>query len=107
MSHTRKPTAAPLARAAKPWPRGKCTWNHRVVVEMQKDGQPWFGIREVYYARGRIVSWTANKMEPCGETLTELRQALVWMRKALNAPILMLRGDVLVAYVAGRKVRAK
>jgi len=60
-------------------------WNHRVV----KTGRH-YGIHEAFYHEGDKFphSITEDAMQPCGETVQELREDLERMLNALDEPVL-------------------
>lgn len=59
-------------------------WNYRVV-----ERDEYFGIYEVYYDEdGEISTWTVAAVEPRGETVAELKEDLMHMQQALDAPVL-------------------
>jgi hypothetical protein len=63
------------------------TWNYRICKD--KDG---YTIREVYYNNGtdEIGSWTADPVEPFGETKEELIENLAMMMAAVIHPVIDL-----------------
>jgi hypothetical protein len=63
-------------------------WNYR-VIHRQFVTCEHYAIYEVYYGdHGEIKSWTENPVEPCGETLEELREDLAHYQFALIEPVL-------------------
>lgn len=65
-------------------------WNYRVFREDNGD----YVIREVFYAEdGSVVSCTANAVEPCGRSLSELAKDIRSFQQALTLPVLTL-GDI-------------
>lgn len=62
------------------------TWNYRV---MTMNNGATYTIHEVYYdEEGKPRSYTVDPIDPCGESLKDLKTELSWMRKALSKPIL-------------------
>lgn len=66
------------------------TWNHRVVRSVSAvDGTVAYTIREVFYEDdGKVSGWTADAIEPHGETLDELRQNIARMAECTDRPVL-------------------
>lgn len=65
-------------------------WNHR-VMRQHFDGtdEVTYGIREVFYNDdGSIDGWTAEPIDPHGETVEELRADLERMLACLDRPVL-------------------
>jgi hypothetical protein len=74
-------------------------WNYRILKRKHKgtlsNGEPYeeeqFGIVEAYYGDegedGR-VGWTADFMEPSGETREELLSDMIMMMEAFTKPVL-------------------
>ena len=64
-------------------------WNHRAMRTVHDNGEVAYSIREVFYDDdGTIEGWTAEAMDPHGETLDELRADLVRMLACLGKPVL-------------------
>ena len=65
-------------------------WNHRVMIRHHEGtDETSMGIREVFYDDdGNIDAWTADDMDPHGETLEELRADLERMLACLERPVL-------------------
>lgn len=63
------------------------TWNHRVFNEPTPEGD-WLTIREVYYDGDVPKGYTADPIDPSGETLEELGLVLEQMKEALCKPVL-------------------
>ena len=90
------------------------SWNYRVAkkcitVDILKDevtgevvdsySEDNFGICEVYYNdEGKITSTTERFIEPCGETLEELKWCFEKMKKAFELPVIDLDNIVYVEY---------
>lgn len=68
-------------------------WNYRVIRQVEGEEIVW-GIHEVYYAEdGSIEGWTANAIDPHGNTLEELAADLTMMRRALGEQVLTVAED--------------
>lgn len=67
------------------------TWNYRVLRKQYvESGITQYSIHEVYYDEdGEIKGWTADPVEPHGETLVELKEDLTCFIKALEKPVLV------------------
>ena len=64
-------------------------WNHRAMRTVHDNGEVAYSIREVFYDDdGTIEGWTAEPMDPHGETLDELRADLVRMLACLGKPVM-------------------
>lgn len=64
------------------------TWNHRVMRGVAY-GETFFSIREVFYDDdGTVQNWTADPIDPYGETLDELKTCLEQMLAACDQPVL-------------------
>ena len=62
-------------------------WNHR-VLRRYEEGEEFYYIVEVFYNdEGGILGWS-EKEYVFGETLDELDTILVWMKSALDKPVL-------------------
>ena len=62
------------------------TWNYRVFKN--KHGQ--FQIHEVYYdKKGKIKAWSAEPVEPYGESTEELTGDLTYMLAAVEKEIII------------------
>jgi len=67
-------------------------WNHRVVYHSpnpETGGEEWFGIHEVHYEKGIPTSLTQDPIDVIGETMSELKETLKWMKNCLKKPILL------------------
>lgn len=68
-------------------------WNYRVVHTLKPDGTPTvehtdtYAVHEVYYEDGHICAWS-DAAQPYGESPDQLRDDLMAMLKALDAPVL-------------------
>ncbi|MCA1782025.1 MAG: hypothetical protein LC679_07580 [Intrasporangiaceae bacterium] len=81
-------------------------WNHRVMRKTHDTGEVAYSIREVFYESdgedaGKIIGWTADAMDPHGETLDELRADLARMLAACDRAV--LDEDVLKARAASQE----
>jgi hypothetical protein len=64
------------------------TWDYRVIKQEHPTGTT-YAIYEVYYDdEGNILYISKDPENPQGETLTELKNDLKYMRQALKRPIL-------------------
>lgn len=64
------------------------TWNYRVIKQEHPEGTA-YAIYEVYYdEQGTILFISKDPMNPCGKTITDLKNDLKHMRQALKKPIL-------------------
>jgi hypothetical protein len=64
------------------------TWNYRVMKRLQNK-EELYEIHEVYYDKNKeIEGYTENPINPCGNTLEELKKDLDRMQEALNKAIL-------------------
>ena len=62
------------------------SWNYRV---MTLDEGKTYGIHEVYYREdGSLRLYSAEPMDPHGDTVEELQRDLEYMQKALGKPVL-------------------
>ena len=62
------------------------TWNYRIIKTNET-----YAVHEVYYDDGRPSSWTENAiLGPGYESVEEIKQDLEYMKRALDAPVLML-----------------
>jgi hypothetical protein len=69
------------------------SWNHRVIKE---EGEDLFQIHEVYYDdEGNIVTWTAEPVAPCGESLEILIKEIAMFLQAVDKPVLHVDGTTL------------
>jgi len=66
---------------------GKMTWNYRIIMDDTRD-EPWYSIYEVYYIDGKPIDHTVSQSTAFGETIEEVNQTLMYMREAMNHPIL-------------------
>lgn len=68
------------------------TWEYRVLSVPEPEGTEsgeWLEIVEVYYdENGKLVNRTVDSMKPCGETVEEVREALLMMLDATEKPVL-------------------
>lgn len=66
------------------------SWNYRVIRHVdKKTKEVWHAIHEVYYDEsGRADSYTADAVYPQGETLEELREAMLLYVQAMQLPVL-------------------
>lgn len=72
------------------------TWEYRVVRHIcEEDRFLWFAVYEVYSDGGKL-SWTVDHKAPAGDSVDELRADLNMMLKALDLPVLEVKGDKLV-----------
>ena len=68
------------------------TWNYRVIRRENENGDRTYQIHEVYYDEaGRIELWTADAVEPSGESLAELREDCLYFLQAFRQPVLVER----------------
>lgn len=68
------------------------TWNYRVIRHMEPDGSEYLAIHEVYYdAGGQPNGVTAEPADIGGESIEEMANVLVMMRKAIHAPIIPMQ----------------
>lgn len=67
-------------------------WNHRIIHEYhEKTDSHTYQIHEVYYDDvGIIEGWTESAVGPFGETPSELREDIRYLRNAFQKPILIL-----------------
>lgn len=65
-------------------------WNHRVFVveDASKYDETWYFIGEVFYNDDGEIDGHTGPIPVTGESIKDLRQALEWMLKSLDAPIL-------------------
>ena len=73
-------------------------WNHRVVkTHYPKTDETFFTIHEAHYNDdGEIYTYTVSGVDPCGESIEELRDILNRMMSALDKPVLV-DGEVVFA----------
>ncbi len=65
------------------------SWNHRIMRRVGKDGEPYYGIHEVYYDKNdKVEGYTENAVAPFGETEEELRRDVRRMEEAFRLPAL-------------------
>ena len=69
------------------------TWNYRVISHPSWDmnrekGERVFRIHEVFTDNGKIIGYSAEGVEPYGETKKELITDLSYMAKAFEKPVL-------------------
>ena len=66
-------------------------WNHRVVTQyFPETDETYFTIHEAHYNdNGDLYGYTESGVDPCGESLEELREILHMMLRALDTPILV------------------
>lgn len=70
-----------------------CMWQYRIVRD-HHEGQPFYTIREVYFEGDQVASWTAEGVDPFGETREEIFQCLADMMGAtVRFTILDLTGE--------------
>jgi hypothetical protein len=78
------------------------TWNHRILFHREADADHgYFAVHECFYTRrGAKIphSWTENPIAVSGDDVKEIRVTLRRMLKACGQPILMEKGEKLVAY---------
>lgn len=67
------------------------TWNHRIVKH-----QDVFGVKEVYYENGTIISWSADFIPVVSESFKDLQESLEMMKRACSKPILLEQDDKLI-----------
>jgi hypothetical protein len=69
-------------------------WNYRVIRydNDEYNVDPYFSIHEVYYHENGELSWSVNSIKPQGESPEELRADLELMLKALDKPVMSVRG---------------
>lgn len=66
---------------------GEQYWNERVLRRVVC-GEATFAVHEVYYTDSKPTSCTTDPVEPHGETLDELRQAVERHARACDLPVL-------------------
>ena len=69
------------------------TWNYRVISHPSWDmnrekGERVYRIHEVFTDNGKIIGYSAEGVEPYGETKKELITDLSYMAKAFEKPVL-------------------
>lgn len=68
------------------------TWNYRVIKTKQiidKIEHITYAIHEVYYdENGQVESWTENPVYLASESVNELKQDLLYIKKAFALPVL-------------------
>jgi hypothetical protein len=69
----------------------KTYWNYRVVKEKDETGNAFLSICEVYYTNDVPHSWS-EPVNPTGETKKELEDDLLLMYKAMDKPVLTVKG---------------
>lgn len=81
-------------------------WNYRIMRRYHEESETeTFHIHEVYYSDDhKIEAWTASEIAPMGETLSELKEDIEFMAKALDGPVLVEKTEsgkeILVEYAA-------
>jgi hypothetical protein len=71
------------------------SWNHRVMRQHFDSGEVHYGIREVFYDEdGTVKGWTAEPVDPHGESVDGLRECLQRMLAALDKPVLDEREEL-------------
>lgn len=64
------------------------TWNYR-VIKTESNGNPHFGIYEVYYSEdGKLEGYTSEPVPVEWDDGESGAEELEWMRKALDHPVL-------------------
>lgn len=73
-------------------------WNYRVVKKHYPDtDETCFTIHEAHYNdNGELYAYTESGVDPCGESIEELRELLNRMLRALDNPVLV-DGEVVFA----------
>lgn len=69
------------------------TWRYLLARERAANGDDYFTVREVYEDHDGRLSWTADAIEPSGETWREIANDLALMSGAANGPVLDLTLD--------------
>ena len=69
------------------------TWSYRVISHPKymwdnKKGEREYRIHEVFTDNGKIIGYSAEGVEPYGETKKELITDLSYMAKAFEKPVL-------------------
>ena len=68
------------------------SWNYRVVCKNNI-----YGVKEVYYEKGEIISWSEDFMCPYSEEgLEGLKYDFELFSKALDKPVLYEMGEILI-----------
>jgi len=64
-------------------------WNYRVIKSMDKNGEAFFGIHEVYYEDNNVPkSCTVEPVSLAAESLEDLKADLNLIAKSFNKPVL-------------------
>jgi hypothetical protein len=73
-------------------------WNHRVVKKHYPEtDETFFTIHESHYNdNGDLYGYTESGVDPCGESIEDLRDILNRMLRALDKPVLV-HGEVVFA----------
>lgn len=70
------------------------TWNCRVVVQKDTNGDDYFGIHEIYYSEdGKPTSRTVKPVASFGDTLDALKKDHIRMLKAFEQAVLRVVVD--------------
>jgi hypothetical protein len=66
-------------------------WNHRVVKKHYPEtDETFYTIHEAHYNdNGDLYGYTEGGVDPCGESIEELRETLNRMLRALDQPVLV------------------
>lgn len=66
------------------------SWNYRVIKhKCIHTGETWLAVHEVHYDEFcNIEGWTAAPVYPQGETIEELREAMIMYRHCVEKPVL-------------------
>lgn len=69
----------------------RATWNYRVMRHKHK-GEVGYAIHEVFYKEdGYVAGWSADAVDPYGDTVVELAEVLQMMMRATTEPVLDLK----------------
>lgn len=64
------------------------SWNYRVFRCAEKDGSPYYEIRETHYDDAAVTGWSEGAAWPMGESFGDLINDIGWFLAALSRPIL-------------------
>lgn len=65
------------------------SWNYRIIKRIPEQGEPYYGIFEVYYDKYRnIKAWTTEPVTPVWEDIEDLKGSLELMLRAFEKDVL-------------------
>tara|TARA_B100000678_G_C18224400_1_gene508235 strand:- start:1583 stop:1813 length:231 start_codon:yes stop_codon:yes gene_type:complete len=73
-------------------------FNYRVMRKHEGENKYSYGIYEVFYENGSIISWTETTVDAIAETFDDLRAGIKYLEEALAHPVL--------DYATGKEIEA-